>query len=123
MRAERERREAILRAEGVKRSQVLEAEGQKEAAILQAEGQRESAILRAEGEAQAIVKINEARAYGLQKIKDVSADQSLIAIKSLESLEKVADGKATKLIIPSNIQGLAGLASSLQEVLKDPQPE
>ncbi len=123
MRAERERREAILRAEGQRESEILTAEGQKKAEILKAEGEKESKILRAEGQAIAIKKINEATAYGLEQIKAVKADKSLIALKSLESLEKVADGKSTKIIVPSNIQGLAGLATSLQEIITTESPE
>ena len=115
MKAERERREAILRAEGEKRSQILVAEGEKQAAILRAEAVKESTIREAEGNAEAILKVNKATAEGLQFIKNVEADKGLIAIKSLETMTKVADGKATKIIIPSEMQGLAGLASSLKE--------
>ncbi len=115
MKAERERRESILRAEGEKRSQILVAEGEKEAAILRAEASKEAAIREAEGKAEAILKVNKATAEGLGYIKDVQADKGLVALKSLETMEKVADGKATKLIIPSDMQGLAGLAASLKE--------
>ncbi|NLW88158.1 MAG: SPFH/Band 7/PHB domain protein [Clostridiaceae bacterium] len=119
MKAEREKRENILRAEGEKEAAIRVAEGQKTAAILRAEAKREAAIREAEGEAEAILKVQEATARGLKMIKDVRADQSLISIKSLETLAKVADGKATKIIIPSEIQGLAGLAVSLKEIIKE----
>lgn len=117
MRAERERREAILRAEGEKRSAILVAEGQKESAILQAEAKKEAAIREAEGEAEAILKVQSATAEGLEKIKSVEADESLIKIKSLETLEAVADGQATKLIIPADLQNMAGLVTSFKEML------
>lgn len=119
MKAEREKRESILRAEGEKEAAIRVAEGQKTAAILRAEAKKESAIREAEGEAQAILAVQEATARGLTMIKNVGADQSLISIKSLETLAKVADGRATKIIIPSEIQGLAGLAASLKEMVKD----
>jgi regulator of protease activity HflC (stomatin/prohibitin superfamily) len=119
MKAEREKREAILIAEGQKESAIRVAEGEKESAILRAEAKKEAAIREAEGQAQAILAVQEATAKGLQMIKDVGADQGLIAIKGLEAFEKAADGKATKIIIPSEIQGLAGLATSLKEVAKD----
>ena len=119
MKAEREKREAILVAEGKKEAAIREAEGEKESAILRAEAKKEAAIREAEGQAQAILAVQEATAKGLQMIKDVGADQGLVAIKSLEALEKAADGKATKIIIPSEIQGLAGLATSLKEIVKD----
>ena len=119
MKAEREKRESILIAEGQKESAIRVAEGEKESAILRAEAKREAAIREAEGQAEAILKVQEATAKGLQMIKDVGADQGLVAIKSLEALEKAADGKATKIIIPSEIQGLAGLATSLKEIVKD----
>lgn len=118
MRAERERREAILIAEGEKKSQVLIAEGQKEAAILQAEANKQTAIREAEGQAEAILMINKATADGLKLIKDAGADDSVIKLKSLEAFEKAADGQATKIIIPSEIQGLAGLATSVKEFIK-----
>lgn len=105
MRAERERREKILRAEGEKRSSILVAEGKKEAAIR-----------KAEGDAEAIKKVKEAQAAGIQMIKDAGADERVIALRSLDALKEVADGKATKLIIPSDIQNMAGLVSSLSEV-------
>lgn len=131
MKAERERREAILRAEGEKKSSVLRAEGHKESMILEAEAEKEAAILRAdakreatireaEGEAAAILKIQQATADGLKAIKEANADDSVIRLKSLEAFEKAADGQATKIIIPSEIQGLAGLVSAVKEVALDP---
>ena len=130
MKAERERREAILRAEGEKKSTILVAEGQKESVILEAEAEKQSAILRAEaqkekmireaeGEAEAILKVQKATADGIRMIREAGADQSVLTIKSLEAFEKAADGKATKIIIPSEIQGIAGLASSLKELVVD----
>ena len=118
MRAERERREAILIAEGEKKSQVLIAEGQKEAAILQAEAKKQTAIKEAEGQSEAILMINKATADGLKLIKDAGADEAVIKLKSLEAFQKAADGQATKIIIPSEIQGLAGLATSVKEFIK-----
>ena len=119
MRAERERREAILIAEGEKKSAILIAEGQKEAAILQAEAQKQAAIKEAEGQSEAILMINKATADGLKLIKDVQLDDAVIKLKSLEAFQKAADGQATKIIIPSEIQGLAGLASSVKELVKE----
>jgi len=130
MKAERERREKILQAEGEKASAVLVAEGEKSAAILQAEGLKAAAILsaeadreaqirRAEGEAEAIIKVQEAVAQGVKMLNEADPIKSVIALKSLSTFEKVADGKATKIIIPSEIQGLAGLATSLSEIMKD----
>ena len=119
MRAERERRESILRAEGEKRSQILVAEGEKEAMILRAEAAKEAAIKNAEGEAQAIVDIQRATAEGLKLIKEVGLDDKVLSLKGIEALKDVADGKATKIIIPSEIQSLAGLATSLKELTKD----
>ena len=119
MKAERERREKILQAEGEKRSAVLVAEGEKEAAILRAEAEKEAAIKRAEGEAEAILKIQQAQAEGIKMLNEANPDAQVIAIKSLESLQKVADGKSTKIIIPSEIQGLAGLATCCKELIKD----
>ncbi len=127
MKAERERREAILRAEGEKKSTVLVAEGKKESAILDAEAEKQAAILRAEakkeatireaeGQAEAILKIQQANADGLRMIKDAAPDQGVIPLKSLEAFAKAADGKATKIIIPSEIQGIAGLAKSVTEI-------
>ena len=129
MKAERERREAILRAEGEKKSTILVAEGQKESAILEAEAEKQSAILRAEaqkekmireaeGEAEAILKVQQATADGIRMIREAGADEAVLKIKSLEAFEKAADGQATKIIIPSEIQGLAGLAASAREILK-----
>ncbi|MDO4633892.1 MAG: stomatin-like protein [Eubacteriales bacterium] len=130
MKAERERRETILMAEGEKKSAILIAEGKKEsiildaeaekqAAILRAEAQREKMIREAEGEAEAIEKINKANALGLKYLKEAGADQSVLTLKSIEAMIKVADGKATKIIIPSELQNLAGLVTSLSEVAKD----
>ena len=119
MRAERERRESILKAEGEKRSQILVAEGEKEAMILRAEAAKEAAIKNAEGEAQAIVDIQRATAEGLKLIKEVGLDDKVLSLKGIEALKDVADGKATKIIIPSEIQSLAGLAASLKELTKD----
>ena len=119
MRAERERREAILIAEGEKKSASLIAEGQKEAAILQAEAKKQTAIKEAEGQSEAILMINKATADGLKLIKDAQLDDAVIKLKSLEAFQKAADGQATKIIIPSEIQGLAGLASSVKELVKE----
>lgn len=119
MKAERERREAILIAEGEKKSAILVAEGQKESAILTAEAKKEAAIREAEGEAEAILKVQRATAEGLKLLNEANPVDSVVAIKSLEAFEKAADGKATKIIIPSEIQGLAGLAASIKEILTD----
>lgn len=119
MKAEREKRENILISEGKKEALIRVAEGEKEAAILRAEAKKEQAIRESEGKAAAILKIQEATARGLQMIKDIGADEALIAIKSLETMAQVADGRATKIIIPSNMQGLAGLAVSFKELLTD----
>ena len=130
MKAERERREAILIAEGEKKSAILRAEGQKESMVLQAEGDKEAAILRAEakkeatireaeGQAEAIRAIQKANAQGIESIKAAKADNAVIQLKSLEAFAKAADGKATKIIIPSEIQGMAGLVKSITEVAKD----
>ena len=130
MRAERERREAILlaegqkkaeilKAEGVKESEILRAQAEKEASILRAEAKREATIKEAEGQAEAIIKVNEATARGLEMIKNAKLDQSVLALKAYESLEKMADGQATKIIIPSNLQSLAGLSLSAAEVFKE----
>ena len=118
MRAERERRESILIAEGQKQSAILVAEGKKAAMILEAEAEKEAAIKKAEGEAEAILAIQNATAEGLMKIKSVGADDALIRLRSLEALEKVADGQATKLIIPSDIQNLANIVTSAAELIK-----
>lgn len=117
MKAERERREAILRAEGEKRAAILVAEGEKESAILRAEAKKEAAIKEAEGEAQAILAVQTAVAEGIKKVNESNPTDMVVAIKALESLEKVADGKATKIIIPSQLQGLAGLATSVKELM------
>ena len=119
MRAERERREAILIAEGEKKSAILIAEGQKEAAILQAEAKKQTAIKEAEGQSEAILMLNKATADGLKMIKDAQLDDAVIKLKSLEAFQKAADGQATKIIIPSEIQGLAGLAASVKELVKE----
>lgn len=130
MKAERERRESILIAEGEKRSTILVAEGKKESAILEAEAEKQAAILRAEaqkermireaeGQAEAIMKVQQANADGIRFIREAGADQAVLTIKSLEAFAKAADGKATKIIIPSELQGLAGLASSLKEVITE----
>ncbi len=118
MKAERERREKILQAEGEKKAAVLVAEGEKESAILRADAIKESKIREAEGEAAAILKIQEATAAGIEMINKVNPSKEFISIKALESFEKVADGQATKIIIPSEIQGLAGLATSFNELIK-----
>ncbi len=128
MKAERERRESILRAEGEKKSTVLVAEGKKQSAILEAEGEKQSAILHAEaekekmireaeGEAEAILKVQQATADGIRFIREAGADEAVLKIKSLEAFEKAADGKATKIIIPSEIQGMAGMLASAKEIL------
>lgn len=130
MRAEREKREQILRAEGEKKSAVLIAEGRKEAAILNAEADKQAAILKAdaekqkkileaEGEATAILKVQEATAAGIKAIKEAGADESVLTLKSLEAFAAAADGQATKIIIPSEIQGIAGSVKALAEVIKD----
>ena len=130
MKAERERRESILIAEGEKRSAILKAEGHKESVILQAEADKQSAILHAEavkeakireaeGEAQAILKIQQANADGIKFIREAGADSAVLQLKSLEAFAKAADGKSTKIIIPSDIQGIAGLATSITEVVKE----
>ncbi len=118
MKAERERRESILKAEGEKRSQVLVAEGEKESMILRAEAAKEAQIKKAEGEAQAILEVQRATAEGLKLIKEVGLDNNVIALQSLEALKEVADGQATKIIIPSELQGLSSLAVALKEVIK-----
>ena len=130
MKAERERRESILRAEGEKKSAILVAEGQKEAAILKAEAEKQAAILRAEalkesaireaeGKAEAIRQVQEATATGIRMINESNPSEAVLTIKSLEALEKVADGQATKIIIPSDIQNMAGLITSIKEVATD----
>ena len=119
MKAERERRESILRAEGEKKSAILLAEGEKESAILRAEAKKQAAIKEAEGEAEAIIAVQTAVAEGIRRINDSKPSEPYIAIKALESFEKAADGKATKIIIPSEIQGLAGLVTSIKEIAKN----
>ena len=119
MKAERERREAILRAEGEKRSAVLVAEGEKESTILRAEANRMAKIAMAEGEAEAMLKVQKALAEGLKMLNEALPSDAIVKLKALEAFAKVADGKATKIIIPSEIQGLAGLAASAKEVFKD----
>ena len=127
MKAERERREAILRAEGEKKSTILVAEGQKESVILDAEAEKQAAILRAEaerekmikeaeGQAEAILKVQKANAEGIRLLKEAGADEAVLTMKSLEAFEKAADGRATKIIIPSEIQGIAGLVKSMTEI-------
>ncbi len=119
MKAERERRESILQAEGQKASQILVAEGEKQSAILKADAQKQARIMQAEGEATAILKVQQAMADSLKLLNEAAPNDQVIKLKALETLEKVADGKATKLIIPSEIQGLAGLAASAKAVLSD----
>ena len=126
MKAERERREAILRAEGEKKSMILVAEGNKESAVLNAEAEKEAAILRAaekekkikeaEGQAEAIRAVQRATADGIRYIKEAGADQAVLQLKSLEAFQAAADGKANKIIIPSDIQGIAGLVKSISEI-------
>ena len=134
MKAERERREAILRAEGEKKSTILVAEGKKQSAILDAEADKQAAILHAEaekekrireaeGQAEAIIKIQQANADGMRMIKEAGADQTVLQLKSLEAFAKAADGKATKIIIPSEIQSLAGLVTSVTEIAKKSETE
>ena len=134
MKAERERREAILIAEGEKKSTILVAEGKKQSAILDAEAEKQAAILRAEaqkermikeaeGQAEAVLKVQNANAEGIRMIREAGADEAVLTLKSLEAFARAADGKATKIIIPSDIQGIAGLASSLKEVVTDPKAE
>ena len=128
MKAERERREAILRAEGEKKSTILVAEGNKESTILEAEAEKQSAILKAEaqkermireaeGESEAIIKVQQANADGIRAIKEAGADQAVITLKSLEAVKHMAEGQATKIIVPSELQGVAALATSLKEVV------
>lgn len=130
MKAERERRESILIAEGEKKSTVLVAEGKKESAILEAEAEKQAAILKAEaerekmikeaeGEAEAILKVQRANAEGIRMLKEAGADESVLTLKSLEALANMANGNATKIIVPSNIQGIAGLATPLKEIMDE----
>ena len=134
MKAERERREAILIAEGQKKSTILVAEGKKQSAILDAEAEKQAAILKAEaqkermikeaeGQAEAVLKVQHANAEGIRMIREAGADEAVLTLKSLEAFARAADGKATKIIIPSDIQGIAGLASSLKEIVTDPKAE
>ena len=134
MKAERERREAVTRAEGEKKASITIAEGKREAAILEAEADKQSAILRAEaekekmireaeGEAEAILKVQQATADGIRMLREAGADEAVLRIKSLEAFEKAADGKATKIIIPSEIQGIAGLVKSVTEIAKEEKPQ
>ena len=116
MKAERERRESILKAEGEKKSAILIAEGEKESAILTAEAKKQAAIKEAEGQAEAIIKVNSAIAEGIRQINQANPGQQYLTMKALESFEKAADGKATKIIIPSELQGIAGLVSSITEI-------
>ena len=118
MKAERERREQILIAEGHKQSAILEAEGQKQAMILQAEAQKESAIQKAKGEAEAIREVQQAKAEGLKMLKDAGMDNAVLKLRSLEAFEKAADGQATKIIVPSDLQSLAGVVTSISEIAK-----
>ena len=122
MKAERERRESILQAEGEKASKILVAEGEKQSAILKADAQKQARIMQAEGEATAILKVQQAMADSLKLLNEAAPNDQVIKLKALEALEKVADGKATKLIIPSEIQGLAGLAASAKTILSDDKP-
>ncbi|MBE6932095.1 MAG: SPFH/Band 7/PHB domain protein [Ruminococcaceae bacterium] len=118
MKAERDRRQAILQAEGTKHSQILIAEGEKESAILRADAEKQAAILRAEGEAQAILAVQKALADSMKLLNEAAPNDQVVKLKALEAMQKVADGKATKIIIPSEIQGLAGLAAGLVETAK-----
>ncbi len=121
MKAEREKRESVLRAEGEKRSQILVAEGEKESAILRAEAVREQKIREAQGEAEAIMMVQKALADSIKLLNEANPSSAVLTIKSLEAFQKAADGKATKIIIPSEIQSLAGLATSFKEVMTEPQ--
>ena len=132
MKAERERRESILIAEGEKKSTILVAEGKKESAILDAEAEKQAAILRAEaekerkikeaeGQAEAILKVQQANADGIRALKEAGADEAVLTLKSLEALGVLANGSATKIIVPSDLQGLASLATSLKEIISDDQ--
>ena len=134
MKAERERRESILQAEGTKQSQILVAEGEKQsailkadaakqAAILKAEGEKEARIMAAEAEAQAIMKVQQALADSLKLLNEAAPNDQVVKLKALETMEKVADGKATKIIIPSELQGLAGLAASAKAVFETEEPK
>ncbi len=119
MKAERERRESILKAEGEKKSAILLAEGEKESAILRADAQKQSHILEAEGQAEAIIKVQQATAEGIRLLNEAGASEEVIRLRALEAFQAAADGKATKIIIPSEIQGLAGLATAFKEVVAE----
>ena len=121
MKAERDRRQAILQAEGTKHSQILVAEGEKESAILRADAEKQSAILRAQGQAEAILAVQKATAESLRLLNEACPNDQVIKLKALEAMQKVADGKATKIIIPSELQGLAGMATGLVESVKEPK--
>ena len=121
MKAERDRRQAILQAEGTKHSQILVAEGEKESAILRADAEKQAAILRAEGQAEAILAVQKATAEAMRLLNEACPNDQVIKLKALEAMQKVADGKATKIIIPSDLQGLAGLANGLVESVKEPK--
>ena len=118
MKAERDRRQAVLQAQGQKESQILVAEGEKQSAILRADAAKQTAILKAEGEAQAILEVQKALADSLKLLNEAAPNDQVIKLKALESMQKIADGQATKIIIPSELQGLAGLASTAKEVFK-----
>ncbi len=118
MKAERDRRQAILQAEGTKHSQILVAEGEKESAILRADAEKQAAILRAEGQAEAILAVQKATAEAMRMLNEACPNDQVIKLKALEAMQKIADGQATKIIIPSEIQGLAGLATGLMESVK-----
>ncbi len=119
MKAERDKRQAILEAEGQKQAAILIAEGNKESAVLQAEGDKQKQILDAEGKSEAIVKVQKANADGIRMLKEAGADDAVLTLKSLEAFAKAADGKATKIIIPSDLQGIAGLTTTIKEVMSD----
>ena len=121
MKAERERRESILKAEGEKRAAILEAEGEKESAVLRAEAKKEAAILEAQGKAQAIIAVNEATAEGLKLLNQAAPSDPIVKLKALEAFAAAANGQATKIIIPSEIQGVAGLAAGIVEAIKEPE--
>ena len=122
MRAERERREAILQAEGQKQSQILVAEGEKQSAILRADAAKQAAIKKAEGEAEAILKVQQATAEAIKLLNEADPKEAVLRIKALEAFQAAADGKATKIIIPSEIQGLAGLCASAKAVFDSVEP-
>ena len=121
MKAERDRRQAILQAEGTKHSQILVAEGEKESAILRADAEKQSAILRAQGQAEAILAVQKATAEARRMLNEACPNDQVIKLKALEAMQKIADGKATKIIIPSELQGLAGLATGIVEAVKEPK--